>query len=162
MDAPETRIIDGRQEVLDIVRRRYVALTPEEWGRQQVIHHLHFQLGYPLELMYVEGQIELNGLTRRCDIVVYNLQMRPVMIVECKQPQIPLTQQVADQACRYNIALQVPYIYLTNGRQHWMGRVIADERRMEPLEELPSWKTLNVFDKPNTDELARMLRRENA
>ena len=137
------RTVDGRREVFDIVRRRYVALTPEEWVRQQVIHYLHERLHYPLELMQVEAAISLNGLTRRCDIVVYNRAVKPVMIVECKQPEVNITQRVADQACRYNLTLQVPLLYLTNGRQHWVGRVLADEQRMEALSSLPTWESLN-------------------
>lgn len=140
---PKIREHDGRREVLDPVRRRWVALTPEEWVRQQVIHYLHFQLGYPLELMRVEGAITVNGMTRRCDIVVYDQTVRPALIVECKQPQVAITQKVADQACRYNLVLHVPYIYLTNGRQHWVGRIHAGEQRMEALPSLPTWAMLN-------------------
>ena len=112
----EVRDTDGRQEVLDPVRRRWVALTPEEWVRQQTILMLHERYGYPYEVMQVEGAITLNGMTRRCDIVVYR-DGRPWMIVECKRPEVPLTQKVCDQACRYNTVLQVPYLLLTNGRQ---------------------------------------------
>lgn len=143
-NVPVTRCVEGRQEVLDIVRHRYVALTPEEWVRQQVIHYLHFQLGYPLELMQVEGQISVNGQVRRCDIVIYDKSVHPVMIVECKQPEVAISQKVADQACRYNLTLRVPYIFLTNGRQHWVGRVYVDEQRMESLPSVPTWQELNV------------------
>ena len=108
---------DGKHEILDPVRRRWVALTPEEWVRQNTIVFLHEHCGYPLELMQVEAAISLNGLTRRCDIVVYDKSVRPWMIVECKKEEVPLTQKVIDKACRYNIVLQVPYLLLTNGRQ---------------------------------------------
>ena len=89
MKKPQTANIrlrehDGRREVFDIVRNRFVALTPEEWVRQHAIHYLHYELGYPLELMQVEGAITLNGMTRRCDIVVYDALVRPYIIVECK------------------------------------------------------------------------------
>lgn len=73
--------------------------------------------GYPLELMQIEAAITLNGLTRRCDIVVYDKSCQPWMIVECKKEEIPLTQKVIDQACRYNLVLKVPYLLLTNGHQ---------------------------------------------
>ena len=112
----DVREHNGRREVLDPVRRRWVALTPEEGVRQQTIQMLHVQYGYPYELMQVEGAITLNGMTRRCDIVVYH-DGCPWMIVECKRPDVPLTQKVCDQACRYNTVLQVPYLLLTNGRQ---------------------------------------------
>jgi hypothetical protein len=115
---------DGRREVLDPVRRRWVALTPEEEVRQLTIQMLHSRYGYPLELMQVEGAITLNGMTRRCDIVIYNTDGLPQMIVECKKPEVAITQKVCDQACRYNTVLHVPYLLLTNGRQ--MVVVAAD------------------------------------
>lgn len=115
---------DGHREVLDPVRRRWVALTPEEEVRQQTIHLLHLNYGYPLELMQVEGKISVNGMTRRCDIVLYGTDAQPTMIVECKKPDIAITQRVCDQACRYNTVLKVPYLLLTNGRQ--MVIVAAD------------------------------------
>ena len=103
--------------MLDPVRRRWVALTPEEGVRQWVIGLLHEHYGYPLELMQVEGAITVNGMTRRCDIVVYDTTGTPQMIVECKKPDVSITQKVCDQACRYNTVLRVPYLLLTNGKQ---------------------------------------------
>ena len=114
---PQVREADGRREVLDPVRRRWVALTPEEGVRQWVIGLLHEHYGYPLELMQVEGAITVNGMTRRCDIVVYDTTGVPQMIVECKKPDVAITQKVCDQACRYNTVLRVPYLLLTNGKQ---------------------------------------------
>lgn len=112
----KVREVDGHREVFDPVRRRWVALTPEEWVRQYLILSLHNDYGYPYELMQVEGAISVNGMTRRCDIVIYN-DGHPWMIVECKQPNVALTQKVCDQACRYNTVLHVPYLLLSNGRQ---------------------------------------------
>ena len=116
-DGPKARNVGGCHEVFDPVRRRWVALTPEEWVRQHTVLMLNRQYGYPLNLMQVEGAITLAGLTRRCDIVVYDSTVRPFMIVECKNEAVPLTQKVIDQACRYNLVLQVPYLLLTHGRQ---------------------------------------------
>ena len=136
------REAEGRSEVLDIVRNRWVALTPEEWVRQQVVHRLHETLGYPLELMQVEGAITLNGMTRRCDIVVYDQQVHPMMIVECKKESVALTQKVVDQACRYNLVLHVPYLLLTNGRQELCCKVSWEEKRLVLLEKVPEWVKL--------------------
>lgn len=127
----------GRLEVFDIVRGRYVALTPEEWVRQNVIHNLHHSLGYPLELIQVEGAITLNGMTRRCDIVVYDAHVRPLIIVECKQENVPLTQKVLDQASRYNLVLHVPYLLLTNGPQSIICNVDFDQKKLQILKTLP-------------------------
>lgn len=138
MKAPYTDIqireIEGREEVLDPVRRRWVALTPEEWVRQHTIIFLHEHLGYPLELMQVEAAITLNGLTRRCDIVIYDKKVRPWMIVECKKEDIPLTQKVIDQACRYNLVLQVPYLLLTNGHQQLCLHVDTETKKLTQIQ----------------------------
>ena len=87
----------------------------------------------------VEGAITLNGMTRRCDIVVYDSEVHPMMIVECKREDVPLTQKVVDQACRYNLILQVPYLLLTNGRQELCCRVEMTEKRLVGLEKVPEW-----------------------
>ena len=133
-----TRIEKGKNEVFDIARRRWVALTPEEWVRQQTIHFLHFQYGYPLEVMQVEGAISLNGQTKRCDVVVYDARLTPWMIVECKQENVAITQRVADQASRYNLVLQVPYLLLTNGRQQLCLQVDWANQKLAQVA-LPQW-----------------------
>lgn len=128
---------DGHSEVLCLVRRRWVALTPEEWVRQQIILTLHKRYGYPLELMQVEGAISLNGLSRRCDIVVYSTEGKPQIIVECKKPTIKLTQKVCDQACRYNTVLRVPYLLLSNGQNIIMIKVDFATGALHCLPDIP-------------------------
>ncbi|MBQ8703427.1 MAG: type I restriction enzyme HsdR N-terminal domain-containing protein [Bacteroidales bacterium] len=128
---------DGRCEVLDPVRKRWVALTPEEEVRQQTIRLLHHRYGYPLELMQVEGAITVNGQTRRCDIVVYSTSGQPRLIVECKRPDVPINQKVCDQACRYNTVLQVPLLLLTNGRQQIIIEIDYHKRSLRQLADLP-------------------------
>ncbi len=128
---------DGRREVFDPTRRRWVALTPEEGVRQHTILMLHRHYGYPLELMQVEGSITVNGMTRRCDIVVHSADGRPRMIVECKRPDVPLTQKVCDQACRYNTVLQVPLLLLTNGNQQVVLEVDFAANALRQLPSIP-------------------------
>jgi len=134
---PQVRENECRREVFDPVRRRWVALTPEEWVRQCTILRLH-EVGYPLEVMQVEGTI---GMRRRCDIVVY-CEGRPWMIVECKKSEIPITQRVCDQACRYNTALRVPYLLLTNGRQEVVVEVDYERNCLRQLEAPPAFDHL--------------------
>ncbi|MBQ9474022.1 MAG: type I restriction enzyme HsdR N-terminal domain-containing protein [Bacteroidales bacterium] len=122
-----------------LVRRRPVAHTPEEEVRQAVIRYLHESLHYPLELMSVECAITVATLTKRCDIVVYNRSTKPYIIVECKKPQVTINQKVVDQACRYNIALRVPYLYLTNGTHHLFLKADLDEQRLTQLPSLPDF-----------------------
>jgi predicted type IV restriction endonuclease len=135
----QTRETDSRREVFDPVRRRWVTLTPEEWVRQCTLLRLHREGGYPYEVMQVEAAISLNGLSRRCDIVVYH-DSHLWMIVECKKNDIPLSQKVCDQACRYNTVLHVPYLLLTNGRQHVMVEVDFDNGTLRQLPALPLLK----------------------
>ena len=134
----QVRESEGRREVFDPVRRRWVMLTPEEWVRQNTLLRLS-EAGYPLEVMQVEGAITLNGMTRRCDIVVFR-DSRPWMIVECKKSEIPLTQKVCDQACRYNTVLRVPYLMLTNGRQDVMIEVDYSKNYLQQLHDLPPYE----------------------
>ncbi len=134
----QVRENEGCREVFDPVRRRWVALTPEEWVRQQTLVRLH-AAGYPPEVMQVEGAITLNGMTRRCDIVVYR-DGQPWMIVECKKSDIPLTQKVCDQACRYNTVLRVPYLLLTNGRQEVIVAVDFEKGCLRQLADLPPFQ----------------------
>lgn len=134
----QVRENEGCREVFDPVRRRWVALTPEEWVRQQTLVRLH-AAGYPPEVMQVEGAITLNGMTRRCDIVVYR-DGQPWMIVECKKSEIPLTQKVCDQACRYNTVLRVPYLLLTNGKQEVIVAVDFEKGCLRQLADLPPFQ----------------------
>lgn len=124
----------GDREILDPIRRRWVALTPEEWVRQQTVMMLHQQYGWPLELMQVETAITVGNMTKRCDIVLYDRNVAPVVIVECKEERVELTQKVVDQACRYNITLQVPYLLLTNGRQLLCLSVDSEKQTLRQTE----------------------------
>ncbi len=133
---------EGRTEIWDPVRLRYVALTPEEWVRQNIIHYLHHSLGYPLEIMQVEGSITLNKTTRRCDIVIYNKELKPVMIVECKQSNVPINQKVADQACQYNAALNVPYLLLSNGIKTLCLQVDKKECKLKQIDKIPTYNEI--------------------
>lgn len=135
----QVREADGHREVLDPVRRRWVALTPEEEVRQQTILMLHSACGYPLELMQVEGAISLNGMTRRCDIVVFDTDGHPHIIVECKRRDVPITQKVCDQACRYNTVLRVPILVLTNGIQQVVIAVDREHAALRQLAGIPTY-----------------------
>lgn len=128
-------------EVFDPVRRKWVALTPEEGVRQAVIKYLHEEKKYPYELIHVEGCITLNGMSKRCDVVVYDVEMKPKMIVECKRADVAITQKVADQACRYNTVLRVPWLLLTNGKQSLMLKV-TEESTLQQVAEIPEWMEL--------------------
>lgn len=106
---------DGRTAIFDEVRKKMVALTPEEWVRQHVLHYLIHDRAYPKSLIAVERGIELNGLQKRFDVVVFSNSGLPKMIIECKAPEEPLNDKVFEQIARYNLSLKVDYLWVTNG-----------------------------------------------
>lgn len=101
--------------VFDAIRKTWLLLTEEEWVRQNFVAYLVKQLRYPETLIALEKEIALNGLKKRFDILVYNKQHQPWMLVECKAPEVSLSEDVLQQALRYNITVPVCYIVITNG-----------------------------------------------
>ena len=112
-----TRVYNNKEQIFCEWRHRWVRLTPEEWVRQQLLHRLVEQLGYPVSLIAVEQAIKVGEVQKRCDAVVYDRQMTPQMVIECKAETVPLTQKTLDQAITYNRKLNVPYLMLHNGVQ---------------------------------------------
>lgn len=134
---------DGdRERVFDVIRKKFVALTPEEWVRQQVIHYLLDDHRFPKALISVEKQLQVNGLTRRTDVVLYNRSGAPVVIIECKAPEVALSQAVAEQAARYNLTLRVPYLWVTNGEKHAICKISHTHGTWEWLAALPDVELL--------------------
>lgn len=131
---------DGLTRVFDPLRRRAVALTPEEWVRQHFVAHLVERLGYPPALLANEVGITLNGTSRRCDTVLYSPEgLRPEMIVEYKAPHIAITQKVFDQIVRYNMVLRVPWLIVSNGMAHYCCRVDYQTSQVRFLPEIPTY-----------------------
>ena len=121
------RTKEGKQYVLCAWRRKYVRLTPEELVRQTTLQLLEDEYGFPHGLVGVEIPIEVAGVKKRCDAIVYNQQMQPLMLIEFKAPTVPLTQEVFDQAAVYNRHLNVPYLMLCNGRNSICAQVLANQ-----------------------------------
>lgn len=101
--------------IFDEVRKKWLLLTPEEWVRQHLIHFLIIQKKYPPSLISIEKEIILNDLKKRYDIVIYNKQLLPVLVIECKAPYIELDNAVVEQALRYNLILKANYLMISNG-----------------------------------------------
>ena len=112
-----TRVYNNKEQIFCDWRHRWVRLTPEEWIRQQLLHRLVEQLDYPASLIAVEQAINVGEAKKRCDAVVYDRQMNPLMVIECKAETVPLTQKTLDQAITYNRKLNVPFLMLHNGVQ---------------------------------------------
>jgi len=128
--------------IFDILRRKYVALTPEEWVRQHFVHYLLERKGYPSGLLANEVQLLLNGTKKRCDSVLYDRNLHARMIVEYKAPHIEITQAVFDQIMRYNIVLRVEYLVVSNGLKHYCCRMDYAANRYEFLKEIPDYGEL--------------------
>ena len=112
-----TRVFNGKEQIFCEWRHRWVRLTPEEWVRQQLLHRLVGQLDYPSSLIAVEQAITMGAAHKRCDAIVYDRTMTPLVLIECKAETVPLTQKTLDQAITYNRKLNVPYLLLYNGVQ---------------------------------------------
>lgn len=122
-----TRVFNGKEQIFCAWRHRWVRLTPEEWVRQQLLHRMVEQLGYPASLIAVEVAITVGEVHKRCDAVVYgNLSLpsgeggggaSPLLLIECKAETVPLSQKTLDQAITYNRKLNVPFLLLHNGPQ---------------------------------------------
>ena len=124
---PQDVVTDGPfPTIYDSLRRAYVALTPEEWVRQNFVAHLIQDLGYPAALMANEAAIRLNNTLRRCDTIIYDRHLRPLVVVEYKAATVPITQKVFDQIARYNLVLGAPYLIVSNGLRHFCCAMSPD------------------------------------
>jgi hypothetical protein len=112
---PKLKVENEKELIFDEVRKRWVVLTPEEWVRQNFLQYLTQTKKYPASLIAVEKEIKLGELKKRFDIVVYDADTKPWMIIECKEMNVALDNSVLDQVLRYNISLNVPYLVITNG-----------------------------------------------
>lgn len=127
---------DGKRYVFDVIRKKYLLLTPEEAVRQQVIQWMMQAVGYPKAAISVEKAIA--GSRRRYDMVIYK-NSRPWMIVECKAPGVGVDQKVFDQIGHYNHLLKVPYLYVTNGEQHFILEIDFESGQYTFLKDMPDY-----------------------
>ncbi|MGV8827433.1 MAG: type I restriction enzyme HsdR N-terminal domain-containing protein [Breznakibacter sp.] len=113
----------SRYKIYDMIRRKYVVLTPEEWVRQHIIHYLINDKHYPAGLTAVEHLVVINQLRQRADVVIYDRNRKPLLIVECKAPSVAITTGVFEQALRYNMVLGVRIVVVSNGITHLAARL---------------------------------------
>ena len=123
--------------VWDETRRKYITLTLEEWVRQHFVHFLVSEKGYKQELIANEVSIKLNETTKRCDTIIYDRQLTPLMIVEYKAPTITITPKVFDQIVRYNMVLHVQYLTVSNGLRHFCCQINYETQSYRFLKEIP-------------------------
>ncbi|WP_266205120.1 type I restriction enzyme HsdR N-terminal domain-containing protein [Pontibacter kalidii] len=125
--------------IFDILRRKNVVLTPEEWVRQHFVHYLIHSLGYPKSLISIERGTTYNKLQKRTDLCIYNQEGKPHLLLECKAAHVPITQEVVKQVSTYNQTIQAKYVVISNGLQHYCWQVDFETRRYEPLAEVPGY-----------------------
>ena len=131
---------ENKQYIFDVIRKKYIVLTPEEWVRQHTLHFLISEKKYPKSLIAVEKQLTVNNLKKRTDILVFNTYGLHELIVECKSPNIKIAQDTFDQIARYNLKLQANYLVVTNGLQHYFCKLDHENEQYTFLEEIPNYK----------------------
>jgi hypothetical protein len=131
-----------KPEIFDFLRRRFVALTPEEWVRQHFTHFLVEHKGYPQALLGNEIELKTGGKRLRCDSILYNKDMSPRMILEYKAPSVALTQKVFNQISTYNFLLHVDYLIVSNGLQHYCCRMDYERSEYDFLPEIPDYEVI--------------------
>lgn len=127
---------DNREFIFDEGRKKWVRLTPEEWVRQNFLQYLVQVKNYPLSLIAVEKEVKLVDVKKRCDIVVYK-EHKPWMLVECKEMNVPLSEGVLAQVIRYNMALPVEYLIISNGSFSYAWQRMNND--LKEIKELPTW-----------------------
>ncbi len=131
---------DEKTYIFDFIRKKYVLLSDEEWVRQHLINFLKLK-GYPIGLIQVEKKLIVKRLTKRIDILVYNRQLHPFLLVETKSHRNKLDEKTFFQISRYNLALKVPFLMLSNGIQHFIYKVDYKNQTYIPLEKLPAFNS---------------------
>lgn len=137
-----TRQQGGQLQIFDPIRKKFVALTPEEWVRQNLIQYLSVEKNIPLHMMACERGLSVNRMTKRFDLLVYSTSGKPVMIVECKAPSVTLSDDVYFQIARYNLALKVNFLLVSNGIQHVFGVVDYNLGVIVPKDEIYDYQKL--------------------
>ncbi len=130
---------EGGLYILDPIRRKWVALTPEEWVRQHTINYLVDHKGYPAGLTRIEASLSVHGFSKRCDVVVFDPDLRPLILVECKAPTIKLDEKAAWQIALYNARIQARVLLITNGLIHYAYAAGSDRQDVSPLDSLPTY-----------------------
>ena len=128
--------------IFDIIRNKYVALTPEEWVRQHFINYLVAHRAYPRGLMGVEVMFRMNDLSRRVDIMVYNRVGNPLLAVECKAPSVKIEGSVFDQIVEYNMKFRLNYILVTNGIRHYGCRIDWEAGKYSFMDNIPYYEDI--------------------
>jgi type I site-specific restriction endonuclease len=132
----------GKKLIFDDFRRRWVVLTPEEWVRQNFARYLTEVKRYPPSLVAIERSLKINQRDFRTDIVLFSRKGNPLVVVECKSPEVKISQQVFDQIARYNLDLRVSYLIVTNGMAHYCCKFDQQQLTYAFLPEIPDYEII--------------------
>ncbi|WP_026705096.1 type I restriction enzyme HsdR N-terminal domain-containing protein [Flavobacterium soli] len=130
---------ENKTAIFDEIRKKFIILTPEEWVRQHVVQYLMKEKNYPKSLINVEKLLKVNGLVKRYDVVVFNNDGSILILVECKAPEIKISQTTFDQIARYNMTMKAEYLMVTNGHNHYFCQMDFENERYDFLRELPGY-----------------------
>ena len=131
-----------KRQIFDFLRRKWVALTPEEWVRQHFTHFLVEHKNYPQALLANEVELRIGEKRLRCDTLLYNKELRPRMIIEYKAPTIQIQQKTFDQISVYNLLLKVDYLVVSNGLRHYCCKMDYERQSYQFLKDIPDYETI--------------------
>lgn len=131
---------ENKTLIFDKLRKKYMVLTPEEWVRQHFVQFLIQEKKYPATLIAIEKQLTINNLKKRSDILIFSSDGKPNIIVECKAPNIKITQDTFDQIARYNLKINADYLIVTNGLEHFYCQMDFENKAYIFLKEIPDYK----------------------
>ncbi len=132
---------ENKVAIFDEIRKKFVILTPEEWVRQNVVRFLLDEKKYPKSYVNVEKVIKINGLTKRYDVVVFQPNGQLFLLIECKAPEVAISQNTFDQIARYNMVLEAKYLMVTNGLNHYFCQMDFENEKYLFLKALPEFKS---------------------
>lgn len=130
---------ENKPYIFDVIRKKFVRLTPEEWVRQHTLHYLLHTKKYPASIINVEKEIQINNTKKRYDIVIFNSDGTIFLIVECKSYSVAITQATFDQIARYNLELQASLLMVTNGLNHFFCTLDYDKRKYNFIPDLTTY-----------------------
>ncbi len=135
---------ENRSLVFDFIRKKWLVLSPEEWVRQHLVNYLVMFKSYPPSLISLEAGLKYNALSKRSDVLVYNKLGHPLLILECKAPEVPVSQLVIDQVSIYNKTIGAEFLCVTNGLKHYCWTFKTSENKFEFLNQIPDFKEITT------------------
>ena len=134
---------ENKVAIFDQTRKKFIVLTPEEWVRQHTVQYLLQDKNYPKSYLNVEKLLKINDISKRYDIVVFQPNGTIFLLVECKAPEVNITQKTFDQIAQYNLTLKAQYLMVTNGLNHYFCQMDFENEKYIFLDDLPPFKTIN-------------------